>query len=260
MFLKSFAAAFTALFFLTPFAKAEEAKTLRALLLTGGGYHDYNKQTTLLSEGINERIRVEWTVIHKDAEGMKEVLGTKGWTGGFDVVVYNICFANETDAAFVRQVAETHADGTPAVLIHCTMHSYHWKTKDDAWTRFLGITSMRHGKQAPITLKSVQPLHPIMKTLPEEWVTPKEELYEVKKLWDTATVLANGTIDEGKTSHPVVWTNQYGKARVFGTTLAHNDGTMQEKNYVDLLARGILWATGHLDEDGKADAAYTVGK
>jgi type 1 glutamine amidotransferase len=239
-------------------AKAQEAKQINALLLTGGGYHDYEKQKTILSEGISERINVKWTIVHKDANASKELLQEKGWSDGFDVVVYNICFADEKDGAFVQALTETHGAGLPAVMIHCTLHSYHWKTDNDAWVRLLGVTSMRHGKQSPITVTTVAGDHPVMKSLPKEWKTPNGELYHIDKVWDGVTVLADGSIDDGKSKHAVAWVNQFDKARIFGTSIGHHNETMQSGDFLDLVSKGLLWATGHLNEDGTAAAGYAV--
>jgi type 1 glutamine amidotransferase len=53
--------------------------------------------------------------------------------------------------------------------------------------------------------------------------------------------------------------NTYGKARVFGTTLGHSNDTMQTDVYLDLVTRGLLWATGHLNEDGTPAKGYGPG-
>ncbi len=216
---------------------------IKALLLTGGGYHDYDKQKTILTEGLDKRLDVAWTIIHKDAAETKELLSESGWHEGFDVIVYNICHADETDADFVKSVTEVHEAGLPAVVIHCTLHSYHWKTNSDDWVRFLGVTSMRHGRQAPIHLEAVKADHPILEGLPEKWTTPNGELYHIAKVWPSATVLAEGSVDGNDDRHAVVWTNEFGKARVFGTSIGHHNETMADERYLDLVARGLLWAT-----------------
>jgi len=46
----------------------------------------------------------------------------------------------------------------------------------------------------------------------------------------------------------VIWINQYGKARVFGTTYGHSDDTWRDPNYLNYLARGTLWAAGRLKD------------
>ena len=55
----------------------------------------------------------------------------------------------------------------------------------------------------------------------------------------------------------VVWTNEYGpmKTKIFSTTLGHNNDTVGDARYLDLITRGVLWTTGNLGSDGKATAA-----
>ena len=57
----------------------------------------------------------------------------------------------------------------------------------------------------------------------------------------------------------VAWVNQYGKTRVFSTTIGHNNATVEDARYLDLVARGVLWATGKLGDDGKPVAGYGPG-
>jgi type 1 glutamine amidotransferase len=46
----------------------------------------------------------------------------------------------------------------------------------------------------------------------------------------------------------VAWTNNYrGKTRVFATTLGHNNETVADPRYLDLLTRGLLWSVDKLD-------------
>ena len=53
--------------------KAEEAqpatnKPIRALMITGGCCHDYDKQKLIISSGISERANVEWTIVHEGGD------------------------------------------------------------------------------------------------------------------------------------------------------------------------------------------------
>ena len=240
-------------------AADKKTKPIKALLLTGGCCHDYPNQKAILSTGLGERVNVEFDVVQEGGTGTKykyPLLQKKNWAKPYDVVIYNICFAHEEDTEYVDAITKTHAEGVPAMAIHCTYHTYHWKVKTDSWEKMLGVTSPRHGKHHPITVKNAKPKHPIMKDFPVEWVTPKGELYHVDKTWDTATALATGTIDGGKKTHDCVWANEFGKTRVFGTTLGHHNETMSDDIYLDLVSRGLLWVTGHLKEDGKAEAGY----
>ena len=90
-----------------------------------------------------------------------------------------------------------------------------------------------------------------------DWKTINEELYNniTGKLLDTAKPLATGKQPrrDGKpaTDQPVViWTNQYnGKTKVFATTLGHNNGTVEDPRYLDLVTRGLLWSLDKLDAE-----------
>ena len=92
----------------------------------------------------------------------------------------------------------------------------------------------------------------------EKWKTDKEELYNniSGKLHETAQPIAKGKqtykSKAGKemTDEAVVaWTNTYnGKTKVFATTLGHNNTTVGDDRYLDLVARGLLWSVGKLDE------------
>ena len=64
---------------------------------------------------------------------------------------------------------------------------------------------------------------------------------KVKK-GDTPDPNAKGTEVEAV----VAWTNHYGpnKTRIFSTTIGHNNETVADDRYLELVTRGILWATG----------------
>ncbi|MEY2879793.1 MAG: hypothetical protein RLZZ15_2173, partial [Verrucomicrobiota bacterium] len=108
---------------------------------------------------------------------------------------------------------------------------------------------------------------PITKGL-ENWVTMKEELYnnvQDPKNFPGHRALATGkqtvTSKDGKTSDAesvIVWTNLYGpkQTRVFSTTIGHNNATVSDPRYLDLVARGVLWAAGKLGDDGRPLAGY----
>jgi type 1 glutamine amidotransferase len=95
-------------------------------------------------------------------------------------------------------------------------------------------------------VKKVEPKHPILKGMPDNWVTPKDELYIIEKLWPNARALATSKSEKDGQEHPVVWINQFGKGRVFGTTYGHSDETFRDPVFLDCVARGVLWAAGRL--------------
>ena len=110
---------------------------------------------------------------------------------------------------------------------------------------------MSHEKNRDLNVKNIAEGHPVMKGFPAEWLDAKDELYKNEKLWEHFVPLAKAYGEDTKMDHNVIWVNEYGKAKVFGTTLGHGNETMQSPVYLDLVARGLLWACGKLGEDGK---------
>jgi len=158
-------------------------------------------------------------------------------------VVHNECFADTQSPDYIQRITRAHEAGVPAVAIHCAMHTYRAAGIDE-WRKFLGVTSRRHDHQSRYPVKKVAAEHPILKGMPEDWVTPKDELYVIEKMWPGATPLATSVSEADGKSYPVAWVNGFGKARVFGTTFGHSDATFQDPVFLEMLSRGFLWAAG----------------
>jgi len=242
---------------------AETPSPIRALMITGGGWHDYAGQKTILSEGIAARVNVNWTIVHEGADGGTaersghriSVQQEEGWADGFDVVVYNICFSNVRDVEFIERIARVHESGMPAVVLHCTMHSYR-DANTDAWRSLLGVETRRHESHRPFTVENIAPAHPVMKPFPKTWRTPQGELYIIEQVHESVVPLAQAYGVETERHHLTIWTNQYGRGRIFGTTIGHHNETMAAPEYLDVVSRGLLWATGHLQDDGNPASGY----
>jgi len=226
-------------------ADAADPKPIRALLITGGCCHDYEMQKLIISEGTAARAHIEWVVVLQGGTttNTKIPLHEKeDWAKGFDIVVHNECFAAVTDPAWVERILKPHRDGLPGVVIHCAMHCYRDKT--DEWFKFVGVTSHRHGAKYPFDVMNVDKESPIMKGFGEKWATPDGELYQIEKVGEHCKPLATAVSKETKKAETCVWTNQFGKGRVFGTTIGHHNSEMADPVFLNMLTRGILWATG----------------
>lgn len=231
-------------------ATAVDAKPVRALLITGGCCHNYPFQTRQFTNAVAKLAAVEWTVVMEGGNGTRAEIplyDNPDWAKGFDVVVHNECFADTTNQVYIRKITEAHKAGVPAVVIHCAMHTYRSATIDD-WREFLGVTSKRHDHQSKYPVKLVEPAHPTLKGISGNWVTPMDELYVIDKLWPNARTLATSVSERDGKTYPVVWVNQYGKARVFGTTYGHSDDAWRDADFLTLVSRGTLWAAGKLEE------------
>jgi type 1 glutamine amidotransferase len=242
-------------------APADDPKPIRALLVIGGCCHDYAKQKDILTRGIADRAPVHWTVAYdsdKTTGHKNPAYDNPDWAKGFDVVVHDECSSDVKDPAVIDAILRPHRAGLPAVVLHCGMHCYRSAgyPKGTPWFEFTGLPSTGHGPQAPIAVSYVDRQSPITREL-ADWTTINEELYNnsAGKLLDTAHPLARGKqmakAKNGKETtndYVVAWTNMYqGKTRVFATTLGHNNATVADPRYLDLVTRGLLWAVDKLD-------------
>ncbi len=237
----------------------KDVKPIRALLIAGGCCHDYPNQNLIITQGISQRANVEWEVFHglTPRERKVALYQTDHWTDGFDIVVHNECYGSVTDVEFVERIVKGHSErGVPLVAIHCSMHSYR-NAKTEKWRQLLGVTSKRHekgGVQLDVINRATD--HPIMKGFPDQWRTPNGELYVIEKTWPNTQMLATAYGKGTKTDQPVIWTNEFGKARVFGTTLGHHNETMMSDQWLDVVSRGLLWSCNKLDDNGDPMPGY----
>ena len=272
--------ALTALVGLTSTLAAEQ-KPLRVLIVAGGCCHDYATQKEVLKKGIEARVNAVVEVVYDPTKSTKplfELYKSPDWGKNFDVVVHDECAADITDQAYVANIVNAHKNGLPAVNLHCAMHSYRWgnfrtpvKAGDDnaSWYEMLGLQSTGHGPQQPIAITFTDKSHPVTAGL-ADWTTVNEELYNNVQVL-TAKTLATGNqkIPEKKDKKGkvtpaseanaiVAWTNEFGpkKTRIFSTTIGHNNATVEDARYLDLVGRAVLWSAGKLEADGKPSAGF----
>ena len=233
----------------SPNRSAKADRPISALLVTGGCCHNYPLQAEALTRAVSAQAEVQWTVVNEGGNGTRAKIllyEDPSWAKDYDIVVHNECFADTTDEDYIRRITKAHRAGTPAVVIHCAMHTYRATAIDD-WREFLGVTSRRHDHQSHYAVKSVAQDHPVMQGFPKTWTTPMDELYIIEKLWPNARALAMSVSERDNKEYPVMWVNQYGDARVFGTTYGHTDETFQDPVFLNTVTRGFLWAAGRLN-------------
>ena len=257
-----------ALLTLTALASTHAAapKPLRALVISGGCCHDYALQHVILKEGLEARAHIEVETIHSPDRTTKakfEKYEKPDWAKGYDVIIHDECSADVKDLAYVNNILAAHKAGLPAVNLHCAMHSYRVGqfreavapgSPDALWFDLLGLQSTGHGPQAPIALTVVNKTHPAMKGL-ADWTTINEELYNNIRVFPTAIPMMRGKQvlkqKDGTTKEVeaiVTWGNHYGKTRVFSSTLGHNNATVGDPRYLDMVTRGLLWSCDQLND------------
>lgn len=265
-------AAAIGLLILSPAGAQEAAKPLKALLVIGGCCHDYAAQKEILKAGIEARLNIRIDVDHSTAQNTKpefKSYAKDDWAAGYDVIIHDECAADVKDPALVNRVLAPHRDGLPGVNLHCAMHSFRVApdvnaaqetgTEGAAWFEYLGIQSSGHGPRQPVEIRYTADASPITRGL-ANWTTGDEELYNNIRLFPGITELAKG--QQGSQETVVIWKQEYGpeKAKVFSTTLGHFNETVADDRYLDLVSRGLLWACGKLDADGRPAEGYWIRK
>lgn len=138
--------------------------------------------------------------------------------------------------------------------------------KPDYWPEFvdmLGPHFKTHGaNDAPLFIKVEEPKFPATKMLPSDWKIA-DEMYQViepvprDKFRILLTVdteksdpanLKKNKMEKGKV-YEVSWCRDFGKGRVFYTSLGHRDDVWQNKLYQKHLLGGIEWAIGEVPGD-----------
>ena len=258
----------TALLALTALVSAQAAATkpLRALLIAGGCCHDYALQHVILKEGLEARAHIEVETIHSPDRSTKakfEKYEKPDWAKGYDVIIHDECSADVKDLDYVNNILAAHKAGVAAVNLHCAMHSYRVGqfrepvqpgSPDALWFDLLGLQSTGHGPQAPIAITVINKTHPAMKGL-ADWTTVNEELYNNIRVFPTAIPMMRGKQvlkqKDGTTKDVeaiVTWGNTYGKTRVFSSTIGHNNATVGDPRYLDMVTRGLLWSCDKLND------------
>jgi type 1 glutamine amidotransferase len=256
------------------------AKPLRVLLITGALGHDHSTQKDLLKTGIEARVHAVVDCLHTPGDLRTTplpILGNPDYASGYDLVIHDVMTPGLYAPEIVRAVLKPHLiDGIPAVALHVGVSAYRsgpndrragTRAPDDlTWTEFTGAIVHGHGASAPIAITITDPTHPVARTL-SEWTTVPEELYHEVEVFPGTHVIARGrlvqklptTVVDGR---PIVaakpeeavlaWTNvARGRVRVFSTSLGHQNQTVADSRYLDLVANGVLWATDRLDDQGR---------
>jgi type 1 glutamine amidotransferase len=111
-----------------------------------------------------------------------------------------------------------------------------------------------HGKREPFVVTTYNNEHPITKGMPSTWMHASDECYAflrgpAENVTILATAVSTKKEPELEQKEPVAMVVDYGKGRIFHTTLGHDTTAFECVGFITLLERGVEWAaTGQVTQ------------
>ena len=266
-FARCFAALLLSLF---TAAIAVAAPGLKALLVDGQNNHNFRATTPLIKKALEDSGLFSVDVATSPGNG-QDMSNFKPNFAAYDVVVLNY---NGNDwSAETRDALEKYVSGGGGMVsVHAADNSFpNWK----AYNEMIGVGGWggrneksgpylywkdgrvvrdnspgaggTHGPQHAYQLVVREPNHPITKGLPEKFMHAPDELYSLLRgPAKNITVLATAYNDpkyQGNGRHePMLMAIDFGKGRVFHTTLGHDAPQCRSVAFIVTLQRGAEWA------------------
>ena len=231
-----------------------------------GRWHKYTPQLAEFQK-IAKEAGWELTVSTGTHNDQIKKLRDKDYSKGFDAIVYNFCFAGTKDLeACSNLIKQTEVNGVPAMLIHCSMHSWwatyrnggapvgvskakaspklieawkkaHPKEKFPVWGDFTGVASTKHGPRKPVKVVNVNKSHPALKNFKDYTTKANTELYNNFYVTKDVIPLCEGV--QGKAKAIIMWEAPRGKSSIIGLTIGHSVEDFSDAGFKVLLIDGL---------------------
>ena len=265
-----------------------QSKPIKALVVSGQNNHNWQVSHKVLKQ-ILDNSGLFVTDIALTAPAGGDMTTFKTDFSQYDVVVLDYNgdrWPAETDSAFVKYVRK----GGGVVIYHAADNAF------AGWEEFNRIIALggwegrneksgpycylkdgelvldnrpghggSHGQQREYPMHCRNAKHPITKGLPDNWMHARDEMYDsMRGPANIKDLLYSGTADPATggsgREEPLVFTVDYGKARIFHLMLGHcgptaeDNPAMQCVGFQTLLLRGTEWAaTGKVKQPVPAD-------
>ncbi|MCC6511306.1 MAG: DUF1080 domain-containing protein [Pirellulaceae bacterium] len=258
---------------LAPTPAAAQSARLKALVVDGQNNHDWKKTTPLIKATLEGCGRFTVSVATTPAKS-EDMASFQPKFSDYDVVVSNYNGAPWSESTMTA-FADYVRNGGGFVSVHAADNSFpQWadynrmigvggwggrNEKSGPYVRWRDGKFTRdtepgrggsHGKRHPFEVVVRDAKHPITAGLPSHWMQAEDELYaQLRGPAESMQVLATAmsSRESGGTGEhePILMAIQFGKGRVFHTTLGHDVKAMSGVAFQVTLQRGAEWvATG----------------
>jgi len=245
---------------------------------SGGPYHDWKRITPVLKKELEETGLFRVDVVTAPASTSGDLAHFKPEFQKYQAVVLN--YDAPDWPAEVRDAFEKYVqNGGGVVSVHAADNAFpQWK----AFNKMIGVGGWRgrneaagphwfyqdgkvasettagaagsHGARLPFTVTTRESEHPIMKGLPKVWMHQGDELYAMlrgpgENMNVLATAYSNPQNKGTGREEPILMTLNFGKGRIFHTTMGHDIPALSCVGFIVTFQRGTEWAaTGNVTQ------------
>ncbi len=229
---------------------------IQTLIITGQNGHDWRGTTPLLRKQLEDTGRFTARVTEEFRGAGPETLAP------YDLVVVNyyeqrkpeLRWGERADSAFLEFVRS----GKGIVIYHFSVAAF------DGWTEYEKLcggnwrpNNGHHSAAHDFKVEIKDADHAITRGLKMQFPQPNDELYAnlrwqpVGQYHVLATAWDEHALYKGKAkqpipgdglNHPMLWTTQEGKGRIFITALGHDIAAVQTPAFTTTFTRGAEWA------------------
>jgi len=248
------------------------AAPIRVMLLDGesaGTYHAWKLTTPVLKKQLEETGLFQVDVVTAPPSS-GDLSGFKPDFAKYQVIVFNYD-APDWPASLKESFEQYMKNGGGMVSVHAADNAFAgWS----AWNEMIGVGGWRnrtetagplwfyrdgklvsdstpgragsHGRRLPFQVTTREPEHPIMKGLPPVWMHAGDELYATLRGPGNMKVLATAHSELSNSGtgrdEPILMVLNYGKGRVFHTTMGHDIPALNCVGFISTFQRGTEWA------------------